>query len=535
MPNAAISMNKSAVIFRIFLAITLFSAAMCFPQQAWVSIFFFLIPLLQIINTYPVLSNQRLLVIFFLFTAVSLFLSTLWFGSAFPLDWLKIYDPILSAIILGSLWIGFILVLSLPLSLWGVLYASTHSLPLWYRPFFGAALWVALEQIRSYLVALAVYGPETLSGPHHTYYALAYTLSHVPLVRELLPVGGLPLGTFVVILLNIALFSLFQIRSWKNPSVLVPLFLSIFLVVGSAITLTILRTNDHEESISVSIIGTALPSATDRAEQDQKSRIGYDSASRIKKISDIIVLPENFNIPPIHEEIRHQFSGNPILVSSFSGKNYYNMYFLNLKNNAVAYTQKQLLMPLGEYRVSWIHSLLKLTNRSDWIALYEAPHQSATKSTGAHLYQHPYQNVIIGGTLCSENISPLLYRNLTGNGATLLINSTSLAPFHGSALLDRQILAINTARALENGRYLAVASNMGSSYVISDTGTLHSIMKPATKNLSLLEDTVETKQYLTPYVRFGDRVSPLSFIFVCITLLWKSSFSSKARNKRMLL
>jgi apolipoprotein N-acyltransferase len=79
----------------------------------------------------------------------------------------------------------------------------------------------------------------------------------------------------------------------------------------------------------------------------------------------------------------------------------------------------------------------------------------------------------IGVSISSEIIYPRLIAQEVREGAALLVNISNLAYFHNS-YLSRQVLAAAVFRAVENQRYVILATNTGVSAVIDPTGMIQS-------------------------------------------------------------
>ncbi len=519
--------RKNFLLWPLFSAL-LFALAMSYPQMLWPCMLFFLLPIFHAWaapQTIP-LTKKVLLFRFsqiFVLGCVSFFFSTLWFASAYPLNWLKISDPVLSTLIIGSIWLSFILMLSLPLGLWGVFISFLQTKNIFSNAIIGAATWAALEYLRSWTVAIGLYGTETLFGPHHTYYAAAYVLYNAPFLKELLPIGGITLGSFVIILINYSLY--YIIKSTREPEQRKNLIFLICFVIGLifisvAVMNSIRASNTHREPVTISVVNSYFPSSTNKAMLEAKNQQAYDFINQLSQESKLVILPENFDVMTGYVAHPLTATNNSIVVSSFSGQHFYDMYFFNPRNGRTEYYRKQLLMPIGEYSISWVRKLIQWTGNATWLALYDAPIYSA-KSVGSHLFAVPESaGTFIGGSLCSENISPYLYRDMTRLGATFLINIASHSLFHGSKLLSRQTVAINVTRALENGRYFATASNYDKSFIVDDTGNIKSLSSESRERLSVINTTIETLDYTTPYVRYGDYVSYISLMIISVALIW---------------
>ncbi len=104
----------------------------------------------------------------------------------------------------------------------------------------------------------------------------------------------------------------------------------------------------------------------------------------------------------------------------------------------------------------------------------------------------------IGMSICVEVIYPRLIADEVRRGATLLVNVSNLGWFHGSSL-NRQIVAAAAMRAVENGRYLVLATNTGTSAVIDPSGMVTSMSLPGRRGV--LVDTVQFSWKKTPYTR----------------------------------
>ena len=511
---------------RLFLLSSiLFSLALCYPQKLGFLVFIFLTPVLFYLDRNKKSSNIRLFGNMFVFSFVCMLVSTLWFLSVFPLDWLKITDPLLSIFIIVPFWLSFLMAMSLIIAFWPPLVKKIQTGQIFVDAFLGASLWVLIEYLRSWVLAVGVYGDQTLFGPHYTYYSVAYPVSNIPIVHNLFPFGGMYLVSFFIIFSNYFFYYCFA--GFKSNKDLKGIFLSVLFLASllffSTHTLQYIR---KKESISSPFVMTVvnMHELVSHSSLGAKERIrkALSLVSSMNNPDGIIIFPENVNIvtPFLEGEIpKDTFTFN-LAIGSFTGNQFYNMYFFTQGDRKVEYYRKQLLMPIGEYNVSWIDFLIQKSSLGHWTNIYNAVKHTHKKGSSQSVFSYQkIDGLIFGGSLCSENISPYIYRNATILGSTVLLNIASHAPFHGSNLLARQTLAINTARALENGRYFITSSNYSPSFVITDEGDLIYVSKDSKKE-SFDNVLVVTKKYITPYVKYGDYVVFLAFIILSLRIIW---------------
>ncbi len=104
----------------------------------------------------------------------------------------------------------------------------------------------------------------------------------------------------------------------------------------------------------------------------------------------------------------------------------------------------------------------------------------------------------VGGSLSLEVVYPQLIAAEVRRGASLLVNLADLSWFHNS-ILSRQLLAAAIMRAVENERYLVLATNTGISAVIDPSGCVTSSSLSARQGV--LIDTVQFLYRKTPFTK----------------------------------
>ena len=83
----------------------------------------------------------------------------------------------------------------------------------------------------------------------------------------------------------------------------------------------------------------------------------------------------------------------------------------------------------------------------------------------------PYKNAVIGSLLCSEILSPQLYRDLVKNqDANILINLSHTSWFNGSKSLFNKMKQMAKVHAVQNRTYFIQTSNGLPSFVLDYNG-----------------------------------------------------------------
>lgn len=495
----------------------LISLAINFPQNLSFLSLVFLIPILSYIKKNQIEKTLRVDVArMFLFGFLFMFLSSLWFIDAYPLDWLGVNDKLFSFFTVGLIFFMFCFISSIPISFWVIFVHVFKKSSFFINSIIGASSWILLEYLRSFVIAFSVYGNETLLGPHYTNSSLGYTVFNIPIIKELLPVGGMYLASFVVVLINYLLYGAlfeFKIKS-KKKDVLILLMTIIIIITSSFFIINKIRENNSlSKTIIPTVVTTYLPSTSNKYLEEYKKNIASFALKKInKEVSDtIIIFPENIN--PLENDLENR---NNLIIGSFKNKLSYNQFFWDTSNSNIEYYEKQLLMPVGEYDIYLLRYTVKLFGYEKWDNIYKN-YRRVSKSSDNNTFVYKNDDYYISGSICSENISPYIHSKPVLNGSNLIINILSHAPFHDSYLLPKQTLAISSTRALENGRYFITASNYDKSSVITDKGVLL-ITSVSKEVFSSFETEVILKNYITPYVKYGDYIIYASGLFMLVNI-----------------
>jgi apolipoprotein N-acyltransferase len=110
--------------------------------------------------------------------------------------------------------------------------------------------------------------------------------------------------------------------------------------------------------------------------------------------------------------------------------------------------------------------------------------------------------------ICYESAFPEIFRRQVKDGATFLATASNLDPY-GKTLMA-QHWALDMMRAIETDRWLVRATNTGYSGVIDPHGRL--VWRSSANQFVAHGETIYRRQTTTPYVRFGNWLTPLMLL-----------------------
>ncbi|MCX7679358.1 MAG: apolipoprotein N-acyltransferase [Spirochaetes bacterium] len=193
---------------------------------------------------------------------------------------------------------------------------------------------------------------------------------------------------------------------------------------------------------------------------------------------------------------------------------YNSAYFVSGRGSVKVY-DKIILLPFAE-TTPW--SLNIFGN------FYEAPtrfHKGRLPSVAS------LNGISVGFSICFEKIFSWFMRTSVLRGATLLVNISNDSWF-GRSTNPYQNLDVAIMRAVENRRYMAVASNSGISAVITPTGTC------AVKSGLFTEEVIETEawleNYISLYTKYGNLVLCAAVAILVIYIIFFIIFNPQGTN-----
>jgi apolipoprotein N-acyltransferase len=410
---------------------------------------------------------------------------TIWFWDTLPLSFLGISDPHVQRIAVGMTW-GFVAIsLGLPVmigavAIW-VLRASR-----WF-PVITPILWVLTEIGRMWSFAITTWGTQSLFGPHFSSASIGYAITESSLLARLAyPFGIDALNLFVAL---VAACVAVAPALGRQREVRVPFALTfgcaLLLFTASRSSISATPPADPNK-LRVAIISERIQDVRDLSTH----RLLTETLAKVaaaKPPVDVIILPEEFSLTSIFWS---KSEASKFLTTHFGERE---VLILNTRNNVypederneeiepkklvydttsrgeVGRYTKQMLMPLGEYAPAFTQTFFSLLDDPE-LHLYLQDVAAGPPHTD-HLSVGEFHGVRLGGLLCSDMLSPHLYRSLArDHQADVLVNLSNHFWFHGSRALYWKTMQMARVHAIQNHAPLLVANNMAPSFALDSEG-----------------------------------------------------------------
>jgi len=370
-----------------------------------------------------------------------------------------------------------------------------------WMPFYGAAAWVALEYLRTYL----------FSG--FPWVLLADSQVKILPLIQIASLTGTYGVSFLIVWINLAL------AAWPPKRLAVPLVV---------VAMTCLYGYLRMKSLSGEPAGRTLRVALLQGNIDQYKKWDKTYVQEIQKTyeeliekaadakPDIILWPETsvpgylLQDPPLRswlqQTIRKSHSshlvGAPVMHED---KAYNSSFSLTPEGDLSGEYAKKHLVPFGEI-VPWASVLGRFFTVLNELGGFTAGQNSPVLNIAGYP---------IGVNICYEAIFPNLVRQSVRQGAQVIANLTNDGWYMRTSA-PYQHWAPNIFRAVENARWLIRADNTGISGVIDPSGRV--IITSPIFQPHLLIGTVVPRQETTPYTRAGDVFSWLCCLIGTIAL-----------------
>ena len=243
----------------------------------------------------------------------------------------------------------------------------------------------------------------------------------------------------------------------------------------------------------------------------------------VSKDSELVVLPEA-ELPYSQNSIRFidflkntEISEKIILgVWKYEDAKLYNAIFSPRYNEAY---KKIHLVPFGEY-IPFIEGLRGIIN------FFDLPMSNVSHGSQLQENIRILDNIPISSPICFDIAFPNTVRKM--NKSSLLMINVSNDTWFGNSIGPYHHLSIARVRSIENNRYTIRATNDGISAIISNKGTIVTLLNKGKSGI--LESNVKLIKNSTFYSRNGHLFFIiLSFIIVLIPFLkiiWKKALRS---------
>lgn len=352
--------------------------------------------------------------------------------------------------------------------------------------------WVVMEYLRS------------LGTFSFTWGTLGYALLPTP-VAQVADLGGVYLLSLLVALSAAALAAAFRGQRWPLAG------MSAILLAAALYGVT--RPAPPQADRTVLLVQGAVSPLEKAAgrnmdELELYTDLSRQGVARSAEPVDLVVWPEGASpLPAEDARVRASLAalGRPAIVGA-------PRYALGYQNTAYGFDDgvtgaysKVKLVPFGEsfplrQPLAFLYDpLFDAIGLSGLVGA--VPGESYTPLLVA--------DVSAGTYICYESVFPQVARAMVRRGANLLVNISNDAWF-GRTQGAEQHFQMGRLRAIETRRYVARAGNDGISAVIDPLGRV--LERFPRGERAAFEARVGLSDALTPYVRYGDWVVPLSLV-----------------------
>lgn len=369
--------------------------------------------------------------------------SIIWFWATLPIDWLP-HEPLVQFLAVGIVWVYVSLALALGTAFIAPFFFLVRQSPFWLLPILGSALWIFQEMMRMQLYSVATAGSGTLYGAHFSVSAFGYALAESTHFLQFATLGGVYALSAAVAFFAGCIFLV------TNPRTRTAGLVGILVMVGAPFFIP--------QNTSPMFPQTTIAVATVQDRQTEETL-----PQHLKRVAstDVVVFPEG--------TVPGETNLDALLI--------YSTYIANTTLGGIAEVhyqrgaeqntyKKRLLMPLGEYVPYLTQAVLGFLPSSRLQQRIQTPENQFFSGTEpARAFVH--EGVSFGTLLCSENVSPVLYRNL---GANVLVNLSNITWFHGNKRVADMLYTIAKVHAVQNNAYFVLASKGGYSFVLNPDG-----------------------------------------------------------------
>lgn len=372
-------------------------------------------------------------------------------------------------------------------------------------PFGLASLFVLCQYAQAWGFGLFWLGGGTTLGPHWTLGNPAYFFDSIPSIVNISSV----LGIYGIDFLLISLGSAMGLYLWKR-TYQSALWTAVLIFTATIIFSGYSGSMQETKKYIVSIIQTGNPTKIDYTPQEiiddfaQKSTLLKQAAPK----SDIVIFPERawfsttlsqFLDPKSFQNFFKTLTKNNILIVDNNrvteeGGLKSKVLFIDSQEGIVGTYDKKLLTPGGEFLPYIIKFPLAVLG---WLSHKNIPMVEFARGQNDNVLNYGGEKIKV--LVCSDIISPSISR---AGSSGLIIELSSLGLFGQNKHIGNQILAMAKFRAVENKKYLILASHYGLSYIINPQGKVQE--KTDFSGYQILTGEIASRTGFTWYNRLGD-------------------------------
>lgn len=430
-------------------------------------------------------STWRLALSGLVFGSITGAAAILWFWCVLPLDFLGISSRFVQFAAVGISWAYVSFALGLPVAVFAALMRLFRGSP--FFPSACAFLWPAAEIGRMWSFSLATWAPQSLLGPHFSPAAFGYALAEQPLLWQLAHPWGLDALNFSASLiagLLAVIPDLARESRMRRPFAAQSLFLLALLACAGFADRC--DANRLSTPLRVAALCENLPEVRNQASHAATTDL-LARAAAVRPPVDVVVMPEEISLASVFLSkgqaeafYRTHFGTRDVLIMNtrndfFTGeergpfREYKKLVYEGTTAGEIGRYAKHMLMPLGEYAPAAAKPVLSVLRDAELQSYLEEV--STCPAARQPLETVKFRGWRIGGLLCSDLLSPRLYRELAVRGkADVLVNLSNPFWFHGSRLLHWKTLQMAKVHAVQNRLPFILANNMAPSFALDSSG-----------------------------------------------------------------
>lgn len=393
-----------------------------------------------------------------------------WIWHAYPLVWLDINSGVLQFLLIGLYWLTTAIFMGLGIVLPATAIYYLHSRTWLVVAVFPVA-WLIGEVLGSLFVSLWLLGPGSYLNIYIGHGYAGLPLAQFDWLLPFMSLGGLYGLTYMAALSGV-LFALVLVL--KNRAALAGVMTLLFLVVA----LNTLSSIHAVETTGLTVISvdtafTATSQKTDNGRDLKQQEVTTAIISAAAHNPDIILLPEDSRFSRVFvgpDEARQQLQ---MLLPEFEGLvvdtaridtetgAVLRAFYHDMSADQTYITDKQFLVPQGEYVTYPFHFLLKLLGQKEIIARTD---RNQNYIPGPVSDYQNFPSDIPRMIFCFESSSVLgVERIADEQDIPLVLHPISHSWFNNPYILEYQLSAMLKIQAVWNDVTVVTASNMSDS------------------------------------------------------------------------